>query len=184
MTRAQIENAIYSVVQGRLGIAAIWANPTTASGVVPMRPNPPYAELNLLTDEPDGLPDQLGDAVLSGGSYLEQLTEDRYTRCSVKVYGAGAWDKISDLRLYLQTSTARGLLDIQGLGLAGMGSPLDLTALDGAGYEQVVTMDLRLHRRETLEVDEGYMESATISITHKDGVTTIATDTITADTEA
>jgi len=181
MTRAELENAIRGLVQPRLALTTIWARQKTATGAPVMAPTDPYAGLNLVSDVAEGMPDGLGDAVLSDDEYLEQLTEDRYARCSVKVFGAGAWDKLQDLRLYLQTATSRGLADTAGIGIAGIGDVTDLTALDGAGWEQVCALDLRIHRREQLGVDEGYMEAATIALTHKQGSATIATDTISVD---
>ena len=181
MTRAELENAIRGLVQPRLNIVTIWAYQTTATGASVARPDTPHALLNLISDVAEGMPDGLGDAVLSDGEYLERLTEDRYARCSVKVFGSGAWDKLQDLRLYLQTATSRGLADTAGIGIAGIGDVTDLTALDGAGWEQVCTLDLVVHRREQLEVDEGYMETVTIALTHKQGSATIATDTITSE---
>ena len=178
MTRAQLENAIRGLVQPRLAITTVWAHGTTATGAAVPRPDTPHALLNLVSDVADGMPDGLGDAVLSSGEYLEQMTEDRYARCSVKVFGTGAWDKLHDLRLYLQTATSRALADTAGIGVAGIGNVTDLTSLDGAGWEQVCTLDMVVHRRELLEVDEGYIESATITVTHKEGATTVATDTI------
>lgn len=182
MTRAVLEDAIRGLVQPRLAITTVWAQKRTATGAPIMAPADPYAALNLVSDVAEGFPDGLGDAILSGGSYLEQLTEDRYARCSVKIFGAGAWDKLQDLRLYLQTTTAQGLADAAGIGVSGIGDVTDLTALDGAGWEEVAALDLRVHRRETLEVDEGYLESVTIDLEYEEPYgTTVEMDTISVD---
>lgn len=182
MTRAGLENAIRGLVQPRLALTTIWAYQTTATGAAVARPDTPHALLNLVSDVAEGMPDGLGDAVLSDGEYLEQLTEDRYARCSVKVFGAGAWDKLQDLRLYLQTATSRGLADTSGIGISGISDVTDLTMLDGAGWEQVCVLDLRVHRREMLEVDEGYLEAVTIDLEYEEPYgTTVDTDTISAD---
>lgn len=182
MTRSGLENAIRGLVQPRLNLTTIWAHQTTATGSAVVRPSTPHALLNLISDVADGLPDSLGDApqhvVGLVTSQLEHLTEDRYARCSVKCFGAGAWDKLDDLRLYLQTATARGLADTAGIGISSLSDITDLTALDGGGWEQVCTMDLVVHRRERLESDEGYIDDVTIGLTYKDGATTVATDSI------
>lgn len=183
MTRAELEDAIRGLVQPRLAITTIWARKKTATGVPVQAPADPYAALNLVSDVAEGLPDGYGDAPYDEDeeTYLETLTEDRYARCSVKVYGAGAWDRLQDLRLYLQTSSAQAVADTAGVGLAGIGDVTDLTALDGAGWEEVAGMDLRLHRRETVSTDEGYMESVTSGLAYQQGATTVASDTVSVD---
>ena len=173
MNRAALENAIRGLIYGRAAITTIWANQTTAQGAAVPQPAAPHLLLNLVSDEPDGLPSGRGNAVLSGGSYLQNLTEDRYTRCSVKAFGAGALDVLDDLRLYLQTDSARAAAGAAGIGLASVGDITDLTALDGAGWQQVATMDTRWHRRQTLQTDEGVLESLTIPLTLQEGSSTI-----------
>ena len=183
MTRVELEDAVRGLVQPRLGLTTIWAHGTTATGVAVARPDTPHAILNLVSDVADGLPDGSGDAVLDvdSGDYLERLTEDRYARVSVRVFGPGAWDSLQDLRLYLQTATAQGLADAAGIGVAGIGDVTDLTALDGAGWEEVSALDLRIHRRESIETDEGYMESVEVDLTYESGDVTVATDTVSVD---
>lgn len=180
MTRAQLEDAIRGLIQPRVAVATIWAHQTTATGAAVPRPTAPHVLLNIVSDEPDGLPCGRGDAILSGGQYLERLTEDRYTRCSVRAYGAGALDKLDDLRLYLQTASAQVLAQAAGVGLASAQGLTDLTALDGAGWEQVASMDFVWHRRQSLSIDEGVLESVTIPLTLTEGSTTI-TATVSAD---
>lgn len=182
MTRVQLEDGIRDLVSTRLGITTIWARKKTTTGASIPRPAGAHAVLNLVSDVSEGLPDGRGDAVLSDGDYLEQVREDRYCRVSVRTYGASAWDKLSDLRLYLRTPTAQGLATAAGLGLTSISDVTDLTELDGAGYEQVGSMDLVFHRRESIEADEGYLETLQIGMTYQDaGGTTIATDTIEAE---
>lgn len=180
MTRAALENAIRSPIAARAAITTIWAHQTTATGAAIPRPSTPHLLLGIVSDEADGLPSGRGDAVLSGGSYLQQLTEDRYTRCSIRAFGAGALDILDDLRLYLQTDTARAAAMAAGIGLANVGGITDLTALDRAGWEQVASMDTVWHRRQSLSVDEGVLESLTIPLTFNEGSTTI-TQTVSID---
>lgn len=178
MTREELENSIYGIIQSRLSITTIWAYGTTTSGAAISRPGKPYAMLNLVSFVSEGLPDGYGDAPQSGADYLEKLTEDRYVLCSVKTFGPGAWDKLSDLRRYLQTSTAQSLADEGEIGFSGIGEIIDLTAIDGAGWEQVCSVDLTIHYRDSIETDAGYLEAVDIDLTYKSGDTTIATDTI------
>lgn len=181
MIRLALENAIHGLVQPRLAITTIWEKRSTPSGASIPRPTTPYASLNLVTDLTDGLPSGRGNAVLSGSDYLQKTTEDRYSRTSLRVFGAGAWDKLSDLRLFLNTPTAMESARVAGLGLVNTTEPVDLSDIDGAGWEQVVTMDMVWHRRESIETDEGYIEIVEFPVTYKDGDTTVATETVTAD---
>ena len=64
-----------------------------------------------------------------------------------------------------------------------VGDLTDLTALDGAGWEQVATMDTTWHRRQSIATDEGVLESLTIPVTFVEGSTTI-TATVNVDASA
>jgi len=184
VTRTELEDAIRDLVSTQLGVTTIWAHRTTSTGAAVPRPSSPYAMLNLVSDELEGLPDGRSDASYDSdeATYLESQTEDVYSRVSVRAYGSGAWDRLQNLRQYLQSAAARETADGLGIGISGLSGVTDLTSLDGAGWKGVCSMDLRPHRRDTWTRDEGYMEAADAGMTYEyPRDTTVATDTISAD---
>lgn len=183
MTRVQLEDGLYNLLQPQLGMTTLWAH--QGGDAAARMPDKPLVLLNIVSDLEQGLPDGYGDAQLVGSDYLERLTEDRVLRLSLRAFGAGGFDVLNRLTRYFRTTTGQLATNAAGFGLLSATAPTNVAQLSGAGWEELVTMDLRLHYRAAVETDEGYLDRVEIGVTYTDaGGATVGTDTIIGDVNA
>lgn len=145
MTNTEIEDTIYSWINGILGFDAIFAYPDAP------RPSTSYVLINFLTDIKTGTHETIGvlqgdDSTNNTYSSLDEIT------ISINTYYNGAFQKAVDIQKSLMLISVEDLLNDNGLGFLNHTQIQKIPEIIDKKWEERAQFDITFSvRRQTTE---------------------------------